>query len=365
MEGVPVLCSSALRPVPPTGLSSANAKGPATPPAGPFCASRGRYRSAVPLSLPPSGRQLRLAAHDQEVVIVEVGGGLRLYRAADVDVLDPYAEDEVCSGGRGQFLAPWPNRLGDGAFEWGGQTYQTALSEPSRHNAIHGLVRWANWTLPEPPSLHSPYTPQTPTDSVSVSYRLHPQPGWAWTLDFRVAYRLTPDHGLEVRTSVTNLSDRPCPFGFGWHPYVRVPVDDCQLTVPAATAYMSDDRGLPAGRAPVEGTDLDFRRARTVGPAQLDTAFTDLERDGHGRAEVVVARSDGTEATLWVDERYTHLMIYTGDTLSDEVRRRQGLAIEPMTGAPDLLRSGDGLQVLGPKDHFEATWGLDPFRKSG
>ena len=313
----------------------------------------------------PSGRQLRLAAHDQEVVIVEVGGGLRLYRAGGADVLDPYGEDEMCSGGRGQFLAPWPNRLAEGAFEWAGRSYQTALTEPAAHNAIHGLVRWANWTLPEPDSVRSPYTPQTPVDSVSVSYRLHPQPGWVWTLDFRVTYRLTPDRGLEVRTTVTNLADEPCPFGFGWHPYVRGEVDECELTLPAATAYTSDDRGRPTGRIGVGGTDLDFRHPRRIGAARLDTAFTDLERDSHGRADVVVARPDGTRATLWVDEHYTHLMVYSGDTLSDPERRRRGLAVEPMTGAPDLLRSGDGLRVLGPKNHFEATWGLDPYRKSG
>ena len=299
-------------------------------------------------------------------MIVEVGGGLRAYRAGGVDVLDPYREDEVCSGGRGQFLAPWPNRLEDGKFDWSGHSYQTALTEPPAHNAIHGLVRWANWALPEPDTLRSPYTPQTPVDSVSVSYRLHPQPGWAWTLDFRVSYRLTPDHGLEVRTAVTNLSAEPCPLGLGWHPYIQAGahVDDCQLTVPGASAYESDERGLPTGRTPVDGTNLDFRRPRPVGPARLDTAFTDLDRDQFGRADVTLARPDGTSTTLWVDQNYTHLMIYTGDTLSDPARRRQGLAVEPMTGAPNLLRSGDGLLTVGPKDHFEATWGLDPYRKS-
>jgi aldose 1-epimerase len=362
MAGAPVLCFSALRPVPPHWTVQRECEGPGIPPPGPSARLGAGYGAHVQ---PPSGRQLRLAAHDQEVVITEVGGGLRLYRAAGVDVLDSYAEDEMCSGGRGQFLAPWPNRLGDGAFEWEGHSYQTALSEPSRHNAIHGLVRWANWTLPEPGSVRSPYTPQTPVDSVSVNYRLHAQPGWAWTLDFRITYRLTPEHGLEVRTTVTNLSDDPCPFGFGWHPYIRADVDECQLTLPASTAYTADDRGLPQGRVSVQGTDLDFRRPRSVGRAQLDTAFTDLDRDPYGRAVTVVTRGDGTRTALWVDQHYTHLMVYTGDTLSDPARRRRGLAIEPMTGAPNLLRTGDGLLVLGPKDHFEATWGLDPYRKSG
>jgi aldose 1-epimerase len=313
----------------------------------------------------PSGRQVRLAAHDQEIVAVEVGGGLRLYRAGGREVLDPYAEDEMAGGGRGQLLAPWPNRLAGGRFEWGGATHQTAVTEVDAGNAIHGLVRWANWTVPD--STPQPWGPQTPPDSTSLTHRLHPQPGWPWTLDFRVAYRLVADQGLEVRTTVTNRSDETCPFGFGWHPYIKAlapHVDDCRLTLPAATAYRSDERGLPVGRVAVAGTDLDFTSSpgRRIGAAHLDVAFTDLERDGDGRARVVLEGPAGPPVGLWVDRHYTHLMVYTGDTLSDPARRRQGLAVEPMTGAPDLLNNHDGLRTLDPGATFEATWGLDPFR---
>ena len=62
-------------------------------------------------------------------------------------MLDGYAVDQVCSGGRGQPLIPWPNRLKDGAYEFGGATHQLPLTEPAAGNAIHGLVRWANWTV--------------------------------------------------------------------------------------------------------------------------------------------------------------------------------------------------------------------------
>ena len=294
--------------------------------------------------------------------MVEVGGGLRSYRARGRDVLDPYGEADVCDGGRGQFLAPWPNRLKDGAFQWDGRSLQTAITEVPARNAIHGLVRWANWMCPEAESLHSPYTPQTPTDSVSLLYRLHPQPGWPWMLDFRVTYRLSEGQGLEVRTSVTNLAPTPSPVGFGWHPYLMGPVDDAALTLPAGTYYTADDRGIPQDRHDVAGTPLDFRRPTPIGAAHLDTAFTDLERDGAGRATVSLTRPDGTTTALWMDDRYTHLMVFTGDTLADPTRRRQGLAVEPMTAAPDMLNNGDGRRVLETGETLSASWGLDPFR---
>lgn len=291
---------------------------------------------------------------------MEVGGGLRVYRAGERDILDPYPLEHMCDGGRGQLLAPWPNRLADGSFEWEGRRLQTAITEVPAHNAIHGLVRWANWTVPD--STPQPWGPQTPPDTTSLAYRLHPRPGWPWTLDFRVSYRLVPDQGLEVRTTVTNSSGQACPLGLGWHPYLKGPVDLCRLTVPASTTYLSDERGLPQGRRPVEGSDLDFRRPRTIGAAHLDAAFTDLDRGADGRTRVVLEWPDADLVTVWVDRQFTHLMVFSGDTLSDPDRRRQGLAVEPMTCAPDALNNGDGLRVLEPGGIFEATWGISPYR---
>ena len=51
---------------------------------------------------------------------VEVGGGLRVYTSGGADVLDGYRLDERCSGGRGQPLIPWPNRVRDGRYEFDG-----------------------------------------------------------------------------------------------------------------------------------------------------------------------------------------------------------------------------------------------------
>jgi aldose 1-epimerase len=59
---------------------------------------------------------------------------------------------------------------------------------------------------------------------------------------------------------------------------------------------------------------------------------------------------------------FTHLMVYTGDTLADASRRRRGLAIEPMTCAPDMLRNRDGMLVLDEGSALEARWGIEFFK---
>ena len=58
-----------------------------------------------------------------------------------------------------------------------------------------------------------------------------------------------------------------------------------------------------------------------------------------------------------MDSAYTHLMIFAGDTLADPGRRRRGLAVEPMTSAPDMLHNGWGRIVLEEDEEFEATRG--------
>jgi aldose 1-epimerase len=293
----------------------------------------------------PSGDQIRLAAHDQELTVVEVGGGIRTYRVGDVDILAGYGEDEMCDGGRGQLLAPWPNRVQDGRFEWAGQQYQTALTEPENHNAIHGLVRWSAWRVAE-----------ATTDRARLQHRMHAQPGWPWTLDFTVEYELS-DQGLSVRTVVENPGDAPCPLGVGWHPYIGGPVDEMVLTVPAQAAYVSDERGLPIRSFAVEGTKMDFRTGRdVVSETQLDNAFTGLHPESDGRVVVEVALRQRS-VRLWMDEHYTHVMIFRPDG-------GQSLAVEPMTCAPNMLRTGDGLVVLKGGASLEATWGLQAFRNA-
>jgi aldose 1-epimerase len=62
--------------------------------------------------------------------------------------------------------------------------------------------------------------------------------------------------------------------------------------------------------------------------------------------------------TLWVDESYRYLMLFTGDTRPDVNRR--SLAVEPMTRPPNAFRTGDSLIRLEPGDSATAAWGISP-----
>jgi aldose 1-epimerase len=299
----------------------------------------------------PSGDQHEIRHGDQRVTVVEVGGGLRRYEIKDRPLLDGYGEQERCGGGRGQTLIPWPNRLRDGRYEFDGQPYQLPLTEPETHTAIHGLVRWANWTVAE-----------RDAGRVVMAHVLHPQPGWPGTLRLAIEYALG-EEGLTVTTTAVNAGAVPCPFGAGAHPYLTLgtdTVDSLTLRAPGRSYLSADERGIPTGGRAVDGTELDFRTPRELGAARLDHAFCELDRDGDGKARVRIETADRNRAaTLWLDGEYEYLMLFTGDTLP-AAQRRRGLAVEPMTCAPNALSSGDGLRRLEPGERFSARWGISP-----
>src|SRR5690606_28899651 len=97
----------------------------------------------------PSGDQFEIAAHGYHAVVTESGAALRVLTHHGRPLIDGFAEDAMASGGRGQLLMPWPNRIRDGRYSFAGREHQLALTEPARHNASHGLARWAAWTVEE------------------------------------------------------------------------------------------------------------------------------------------------------------------------------------------------------------------------
>ena len=299
---------------------------------------------------PPSGEQHEIRRGSHRAIVTEVGATLRQYSVEDADVIDGFEIEEWSPSGRGQVLAPWPNRLDGGKYRFEGRDGRAALDEPDLQNAIHGLVRWLPWK-----------TVSKSADGIELACVLHPQPGYPWHLELQVGYRLDVT-GLAVSIQARNVSSARAPFGIGFHPYVTVGVaiNDARLQIPAHRFLVTDDRGLPIGNQPVAGSDLDFTEPRSVGSMRLDTGYTNLVRGSDGLARASVAGPEGRRVTLWADSLFGYLMVYTGDTLQAVSRRRRAVAIEPMTCPPNALRSGTDVLKIEPGQVVEGRWGLVP-----
>lgn len=302
------------------------------------------------VSVLPTGMQYEIRHGEQRAVVTEVGAALRAFEVGGRAFLDGFEAEAIPTGGRGQVLIPWPNRIAGGSYEFGGARQQLAIGEVRTLNASHGLVRSANFAVIARDQA-----------GVILGLILHPQSGYPFTLAIELDYRLD-DAGLHVTTSVRNVGTTALPFGVGFHPYFTVGtslIDEATFTLPAATALTTDERMIPIGREPVDGTPLDFRTPRPIGDTILDICFTDLDRDADGVARIVLAGPGGAPTlTLALDEAFGFVQVYSGNNLPDPTTRRRGLAIEPMTCPANAFNSGEGLIVLQPGERFAATWSV-------
>lgn len=159
--------------------------------------------------------------------------------------------------------------------------------------AIHGLVRDAEWEVAGPGAF---------------AYVLEPSPGYPFRLKLRMEYALG-DGGLSVRCVAENAGDRAAPFAAGFHPYIARPADE------------------------VFGKGVERDDAQLFG------------------GEIAIA-----DVTVWGDEHWKWVQLYTGDTRPDVARR--AVAVEPMTAQKDAFRTGADVIRLEPGDVFDARWGI-------
>ena len=189
---------------------------------------------------------------------------------------DDFADNPVSPGRNGTpVLFPFPNRIRDGKYSFGGKAYQIPVR--GQVHAIHGFAIAAKWDVVEHgASAHEAFIvgrfhlaehapemrPQWPTDAVL-------------TIRYALAGRR-----LGMTIKVENPTDQDLPYGFGIHPYFRIPFasnDPAQgrVILPASESWPLEGY-LPTGeRKPVEAR-LDFRKGQPMTGLKLDDVLTGL-----------------------------------------------------------------------------------------
>lgn len=294
----------------------------------------------------PTGRQHVLELGGQRAVITAVGASLREYTVDGRDLVLPFDETQIPPAFSGATLAPWPNRLRDGAYGYRGETYEVPLTEHHRQTALHGLVSHTTFT-----------TVDADATSVTLEHVIVPTHGYPWPVRVQLVYTLT-GAGLHVRAEATNLGTTTAPYGIGFHPWLSpgdADVDDCTLQVDAARHVTIDERLLPTGSERVSD-GFDLREARLLHGLDLDDAWIDLIRDAEGISWIRLGCPDGRTVAMWADDATKAWQVCTGDTVEHISRR--GVAAEPMTCIADAFRTGNDLVHLAPGESHTMTWGL-------
>lgn len=306
---------------------------------------------------PLSGTQHSIRAGDYEAVIASIGASLRTLTFRGRDLVVPFEADEVRPGYRGVTLAPWPNRVVDGVYAFNGQEHQLPLTEPSRGHALHGLATWLDFQVVDKDPSH-----------VTLAATIEPQTGYPWRVTVRTTFALTSD-GLTQIVTATNEGETPVPWGTGPHPYLvagESALDEWTFELPAAQVLaVTDDRLAPTELRPVDSDAerFDFRAARPIGAVEIDHAYTGLDRavDGLTTARLTDAAGRGV-AMVW-DAACPWVQVHTADAPegAESPTHRIGLAVEPMTCAPDAFNADayaydTGLVVIEPGQSSTAQW---------
>lgn len=293
----------------------------------------------------PTGQQFSLANDHVSAIVTEVGATLRDLVVDGVRIVEAFAEGDIPRMSQGAMLVPWPNRVRDGVWNHEGNEQQLDLTEPDRHNAIHGLLKGVAYTVSARDAA-----------SVTLSAAIHAQHGYPFSLDTSIQYVVTDD-GLEVLHTLTNHGATAAPVGLGSHGYYRIgdiEVNELTITSRAATLIDVDDRLNPVGKSPVPA-EKDLRTSPKVRDLNLDDAYDGIELT-NGRYEHVLKAPDGRTVTVWGDEQHPFLQVFTTSRLRADAGR--SIAIEPMTMPADAFNSGDGLRWLEPGETWTARWGV-------
>lgn len=238
---------------------------------------------------------------------------------------------------QGDHLLPWPNRIRDGVYKFGGQDHQLEVNEKEAGNALHGLAYDEDWTLVIQEE-----------DAVVQRVVVDDEQGWPYRMVAEIRTGLGPD-GLTIDVTAANDGSEPFPFGYGGHPYFRFHAPGTALELPFSRELLTDDRGLPTELVDVT-EQHDFREPRRIEDTTFDTAFTGAVAT---EWQVSLADDDIT-VTIWGDGSTPWVQVYTHP-------RHDGIAVEPMTCGPDAFNPGptrEGRIVLEPGQVTTARWGV-------
>lgn len=283
-----------------------------------------------------------LTSGDYTATVVPVGAGLAGLRRRGRQIVVGHDPAERPPGYLGATLVPWPNRITDGTYQYGGETHQVPINEHATNAALHGLACWSVWEVVAYSSAH-----------VVLELELAPRYGYPFHLRSRVTYRLSADDGLSVDITTTNIGERTAPYGSSTHPYLTCdlqPVDECVLRAPAHSVLTVDDRLRPVSTVPAADAGLALTGTEPLGGKQIDHAYTDLPSDGW--TVTLTSEERALQVRLHADAPW--LQIYSGELVD-----RQGVAVEPMTCPPDAFNSGTDLVELAAGDSHSLRLRID------
>jgi aldose 1-epimerase len=225
-------------------------------------------------------------------------------------------------------LFPFAGRITGGRYTWEGVERTLPSAGLNNGNAIHGFVVDLPWRV-----LSASATRAEAEFHGSIDA---PQTLAEWPSDYRirVAYELD-GNALHCDVRIDNPGAAALPFGFGTHPYFRLPLggdsaEACRVTVPALE-YWPLVNLLPTGETQAVDTARNLRDGAPFAGIDVDDVLTSLIASDGEIVSRVLDPGSGIEVTQTWSMAFPHCVVYTAP-------QRESIAIEPYTTVPDAFR---------------------------
>jgi aldose 1-epimerase len=255
------------------------------------------------------------------------------------------------------FLAPWADLLNEQAFWANGKKYTFNMELGNVRGAMpsHGLlVTSPLWKVTRVAAdAHAAYV------TSRLEFWKYPDLAaqWPFAHDYEMTYSLANGE-LEVRTTIANLSTEAMPVVIGYHSFFQipdVPRDDWVAHFPARIHVIPGEHNIPTG----EMRPLDVPNPLALRGRTLDDGFTDLERDGDGRAHFWI-ESGGKKVETLLGPKYPVATVWLPNAPGG--LPREFICFEPLTtiiNGVNLAHDGkwSGLQTLPAGEKWtESFW---------
>lgn len=289
-----------------------------------------------------------------------------------VDLLSPPPGSQSGMGQGIPILFPYPGRINGDQYEFLGKQLKLA-PRPGSSAAMHGFVQSAKWRVEQAQADDNSARLICRIEAADCPDQARSYP-FSWGL--RVCHELSAD-GLMMRVTVGNGGTSPMPFGFGLHPWFRVPLGaagdagSCTFQVPARKYWNWEalegltptSATLPAASWQAEASAEKAVDAPTRVTDRATVLYTGLQPNGAAVESRINDPVGGLELVMQSDPKLATIVVF-------KARGGGSLCLEPWSCPVNVFNAAtqgvpdNGLVVLQPQQIWE-TWvrfGVRPVR---
>jgi len=272
-------------------------------------------------------------------IFPNLGGSLQELVIDNIEIIDGITSDQkgledYQNTFKSSVLFPFPNRIKDGIYEFGENTYQLEINDITFNNAIHGLVYDRSFTFHK--ELGNPEKAE-----LELTYKADgSHPGFPFGYELGLKYSFSNKGEAALAFEILNTGDQTFPFGLGWHPYFSsTDLSKSVLTLGAKDHFVCPERMIPE-----EKEEAGLSESFAIGEQLFDDGYS-LVRPA--------CEFETPDYHLQLDfdtGEESFLQLYTPP-------HRRSIAIEPMTCITDAFNNGIGREVLDPGQRYH--WSIN------